>query len=271
MQTIVALTNAFEGIASLHILQIRDQVLQSQVFFGELWQIYRQVRVDQLFHYGRTASGAKVINKELMILISSEGGLSGDIDHRLVDQAVSHYQAVANDIIVVGHHGSLLLAQHGVPAVKSFKLPTRDLDINVLPLVAEVQRYAKTTVFYQHYSSLAVQQVQSIAVNAAVEELAKNVQPGGDLITESNYIFEPSTYAVVSHLERTMIQIALSQTILDSKLAQYASRFRAMTLAHSKSSDLFDDAQLRYVRAKRRLHDERLKEVINGLRGRELL
>lgn len=270
MRTIVSLTSAFEGIASLHILQIRDQVMRSQAFFGELWQIYRQIRVDELFHFGRAPTAAQPVNKELLILITSEGGLSGDIDQRLIQTALTKYRPAANDIIVVGHHGSVLLAQSGVAVAKSFKLPARDRDINVLPLVAEIQRYTGSTVYYQHYASLAVQQVMNIAINAAVEELAKNVKPSGDLITETNYIFEPSTYAVVSHLERTMMQVALSQVILDSKLAQYASRFRAMTVAHSKSGESLEDLQFLFAKSRRRLKDERLKEIVNGLKGSRL-
>ncbi len=266
LRTVVGLTGAFEGIASMHIAQIRSQVIASQDFFGELWQIYRQIRVDELFHFGRAPSSQKVINKELLILITSEGGLSGDIDLRLLDQALDNYDPAGSDVMVVGHHGSVLLAQRRVAFVKSFKLPVHDADINVMSLVNELQGYATTTVYYQHYVSLAVQEIKSIALVSAVEELAKHVEAGGDLITEANYIFEPSTYAVVSHLERTMLQIALSQVILESKLAQYASRFKAMTVAHKKSDDSLEELNFDYAISRRRLKDERLKEIINGLK-----
>ena len=56
-----------------------------------------------------------------------------------------------------------------------------------------------------------------------------------EMINEWTYIFEPSTYAVVAHLERSMMQIAVSQLILESKLAQYAARFRAMSAIASES------------------------------------
>lgn len=64
-----------------------------------------------------------------------------------------------------------------------------------------------------------------------------------------------------------MTEIALSQVILDSKLAQYASRFRAMSMAKDKSNELAGDLRMQFNRTKRRIADERLKEMINGLRG----
>ncbi|MBX4190659.1 hypothetical protein KW794_01080, partial [Candidatus Saccharibacteria bacterium] len=89
MGTMVELTSAFEGIASAHIAQIREQVLMSHQFFADLWRIYSQLRVDGLFRFGRDDHTAvKQINKELLILITSEGSFSGDIDQRLVSEVV---------------------------------------------------------------------------------------------------------------------------------------------------------------------------------------
>ena len=51
--TLVELTSAFEGIASMRIAQIKNQVLQSTAFFDEIWAIYSQLRVDSLFRFGR--------------------------------------------------------------------------------------------------------------------------------------------------------------------------------------------------------------------------
>ncbi len=265
-RTILELTSVFEGIASMRIAQIKDQVQESERFFADLWKIYSQIRVDKLFHFGRLQSAGKVINKELLLLITSGGSLSGDIDQRLVDEAIKYFRPKNNDIIVVGHHGSVQLRQKNVPYVKSYKMPERDQNINVTPLAAEVQKYANTTVFYQSYQSLLVQKVKTLKLNAAVEEKGKEIKPGEDVISEANYIFEPSTYAVVNHLERSMMQITLSEVILESKLAQYASRFRAMSTAHDKSDESLDDLTRLYNRARRHIKDERLKEVINGMK-----
>ncbi|MEX0881387.1 MAG: F0F1 ATP synthase subunit gamma [Candidatus Saccharimonadales bacterium] len=265
--TIVGLTGAFEGIASMRIAQIKDQVQQSSEFFAQLWRIYNQIRVDELFHFGRRQSVEQVINKELMILITAEGGFSGDIDERLVREALTHYKPERNDIIVIGHHGLVLLQQRGVRPKRSFQLPKRDRNITAEPLIDEVQRYESTVVYFQSYQSLASQDIKTIKLAAAVSERGKAVEVGEEVISESNYIFEPSTFAVVDHLERSMMQITLSEVILESKLAQYASRFRAMSVAKERADESLQDLTSQYMRAKRHIKDERLKEIINGLRG----
>lgn len=266
MSTMVELTSAFEGIASAHIAQIRNQVLMSQQFFADLWRIYTQLRVDGLFRFGRGQDDVKLINKELLILVTSEGSFSGDIDQRLVNEVMKVYDAAKNDVLVIGHHGAMMLAQRGIPFIKSFKTPERDLNINTSPVVAEVQKYKSTLVYYQRYNSLMVQSVESIRLSRVVMEMGNAVTADQEVIDEKTYIFEPNVYAVVGHLERSMMQISLSEVILESKLAQYASRFKAMSVAKDRAQETLGDVSIRFNRARRHEKDERLKEVMNGLR-----
>lgn len=266
MGTMVEISSIFEGIASMRIAQIKNQVLQATEFFNALWHIYSQLRVDSLFRFGRGKDEESIIQKELFIVITAEGGFSGDIDQKLIHWMLKQYNKEKNDIIVIGHHGAVQLAQNGVSFKKYFKLPSKDQNINVTPIVKEVQNYKTTAVFYQEYVSLMVQDVKRIELSSAVAEQGKNAKKGEEIISEANYIFEPSTYDVIDHLERSMLQIALSQVILDSKLAQYASRFRAMSAAHDRADESLSELQLLHNRAKRAVKDERLKEIINGMR-----
>src|SRR5665811_2198145 len=90
MVTLVELTSAFEGIASMRIAQIKNQVLQSTKFFNELWHIYAQLRVGENFSFGREEA-TRTIDKELYIIITAEGGFSGDIDLKLVELMLQTY------------------------------------------------------------------------------------------------------------------------------------------------------------------------------------
>lgn len=264
--TLVELTNAFEGIASMRIAQIKNQVLQATAYFNDLWHIYSQLRVDNLFRFGRSQSDEEVLNKDLFIIITAEGGFSGDIDQKLIKYMLDQYDKEKHDILVIGHHGAMQLAQRGVSFIKYFKLPKKDANINVTPIIKYVKKYQKTTVYYQEYVSLMVQDVKRIELAAAVQAQGKETTEADEVITGDNTIFEPSMYAVVDHLETTMLQIAVSQLILDSKLAQYASRFRAMSASHDRAQETKDDLRLEFNRAKRAIKDQRLKEIINGLR-----
>jgi F-type H+-transporting ATPase subunit gamma len=266
MGTLVELTSVFEGIASMRIAQTKTRVLESTKFFSELWHIYSQLRVDMLFNFGRESKDTKIIDKELFIIITAEGGFSGDIDQKLVEFMLQTYNPDKHEVIVIGHHGATQLSQRGVQYKTYFKLPSKDQNINVSPIIQIVKQYRATSVFYQEYISLMNQQVKRIELSAAVKTRGNDSDEPDEVISEMNYIFEPSSYAVAAHLERSMMQIAVSQLILDSKLAQYASRFRAMSASHQRSQETKDDLHLEYNRARRAVKDDRLKEIINGLK-----
>ncbi|HEX5456484.1 MAG TPA: F0F1 ATP synthase subunit gamma [Candidatus Saccharimonadales bacterium] len=266
MQTIVELTGVFESIASIQIAKTKNQVLQSTQFFNELWDIYTQLRVDRLFRYGRGDDEAKLKDKQLFIIITSEGGFSGDIDQRLIEMMLKDYDKDKQDIIVIGRHGVAQLTQRGVSFVRYFGLPKKDQNINPGPITKYIQQYSDTVVYYQEYISLMRQEVKKISVNSAVTDIGGGSDKPEDVISEDTYIFEPSTYAVIGHIERSMLKIAISQLILQSKLAQYASRFRAMSASHEAANESLDSTRLKYNRVRRSIKDDRIKEIVNGMK-----
>ncbi|MDQ3123553.1 MAG: F0F1 ATP synthase subunit gamma, partial [bacterium] len=244
------------------------KVQQSEMFFGELWHIYRQIRVDTSFGFGR-AKKKKALKKELRILITAEGGFSGDIDQRLIRLALEGYNKNEHDIIIIGHHGAVQLAQQGIDFKKYFKLPKSDDDIHVEPIIKETKDYENVIAYYQSYKSLSVQNVKKMNISKALQEHGEaSVEQivNGDVITEETYIFEPSVYEVIARLESFMTSIIIAQVIMESKLAQYASRFKAMTAAHERADESLAEFQMMYNRSKRQIKDTRLKEIVIGMR-----
>lgn len=267
MRTIVSLTSAFESLSSMRIMQTKKKVLISNDFFNEVWGIYKQIRVDVMFNFGRDYQEPSN-NREVLILITAPSGLTGDIDQRLVKKLQQYYDAEKHDIIVIGRHGALQLDQVKIKYNKFFDLPKKDY-INVEPLVAEIKRYAKSRVFYQDYVSLSQQDIIDIDVSEAISTMGKVVDLDtveGDLITEKNYIFEPNTYAVTAYLETAILRLMLTQFIYDSRLAQLASRFKAMSAAKERSTEAMNDLHTEFSRAKRALVDVRLRESLVGLK-----
>ena len=260
ISTIQDLTGIFESIASLRIARVKDKVATSQLFFDELWSIYSQLRVDAATA-ASVSGGIKRDKPNVFLVLTGQGSLSGDIDERIIRSVMENYDAKTTDLVVIGAHGTTLLAQQKAYAKHTFKLPDSDDGIDVGPIVEELSGYANPTVYYQKYVSLAVQVTDKINLFHRVQALGSDSN-GQNLITPRDYLFEPSTKEVVGYLESVMLEIALGQVILESRLAQYASRFSAMSAAHKKAQELEVAADLNFHRAKRLESDERLKEVI---------
>ncbi len=267
VRSVVSLTSALETLSSMQIAKTKNKVLISNQFFDEVWNIYKQIRVDVLFNFGRTVE-QKAIDKELLILITAKGGLSGDIDQRLIRRFIEYYDGAKNDVLVIGHHGVLKLKQSHVDYTYYFDLPEKDY-INVDPLMDIIKKYTKSRIFYQNYISLSQQEIKDVDLSEVVSSrgrVADLATVGDELVTEKTYIFEPSSYQVAAYLETSILRLTISQFIYDSRLAQVASRFKSMSAAKERSIENANTLHTEYNRAKRNQVDTRLKESLAGLK-----
>ena len=268
VRSVVSLTSALESLSSMQIAKTKNKVLISNQFFDEVWNIYKQIRVDVLFNFGR-APEETPIDKELLILITAKGGLSGDIDQRLIRKVVEHYDETKNDVLVIGHHGALKLKQAHIDSTYYFDLPEKD-SINVDPLMDIIRKYAKSRIYYQNYISLSQQEIKDVDLSEVVSSKGRvadlDAINADEVVSEKTYIFEPSSYQVAAYLENSILRLTISQFIYDSRLAQVASRFKAMSAAKERSIDNANTLHTEYNRSKRNQVDTRLKESLAGLK-----
>ena len=171
-------------------------------------------------------------------------------------------------MLVIGQHGALKLKQANVFYTYYFDLPEGDY-INVDPLMDITRKYARSRIFYQNYESLSKQNIKSVDLSEVVSSKGRVADLGtldNTMVSEKTYIFEPSSYAVAAYLENSILRLTISQFIYDSRLAQVASRFKAMSAAKERSEETAAELHTEYNRAKRNQVDTRLKESLAGLK-----
>lgn len=266
--TVKDLTSVFESIASTQVAKVKNKVKLSKEFFNLLWEQYSALRIDPATRItGRDRSSVSAKKNNVFVIISAEAGLSGDIDQRLVETMLKDYKEETTDIVVLGSHGASQLEQRKVPYVRFFQVPESDSYIDVSPVIETVHPYRHIVVYYEEYVSLGVQNIKRIDLISNIKEMSEDA--GEDAITEQETIFEPSIDYIADEMEKNMMTLALSQTILESSLAQSASRFNAMALAKDTATDLLKDYELEYHRAKRAESDRRMREVLISLKKKK--
>lgn len=259
--TLKDLTNVFESLASTQVAKVKTKAQLSQEFFNLLWQRYTAIRIDPS---RRITADREDNGKTVMILISAEAGLSGDLDMRMIETMQSNYDPETTDIIVLGSHGAGQLSQRGIPYIRFFQVPESDNYVDVSPVIEATKGYSNIIVYYEEYLSLGQQEVRSIDLIAHLKDMSDDAEE--DVMTAEDTIFEPSLDEIADQMEQTMMSLALSQTILQSGLAQAASRFNAMTVAEDRAGELLEEYKLEYHRSKRADGDRRLREVLVGIK-----
>lgn len=267
ISTVQDLTSVFESLASTQVAKVKTKVELSKTFFQLLWQRYSSIRVDPKTRITNRELGAD--DRQVFVVISAEAGLSGDIDQRLIETMSHSYDPATTDIIVLGSHGASQLTQRGLPYIRFFKVPESDHYIDVTPVIEAVIDYKKIIVFYEEYVSLGVQNIQSIDLISSMKTMSEDALE--DAMTADDTIFEPSLDEIADEMEMTMMTLALSQTILESSLAQAASRFNAMAVAKKRAGELVGEFVMEFHRAKRSESDRRLREVMISIKKKRRL
>ena len=264
ISTVQDLTGVFESLASTQVAKVKTKVELSKAFFQLLWQRYSSIRVDPNTRITNRELGNDIGKDQVFILITAEAGLSGDIDQRLVEGVSQNYAKKTTDIIVLGSHGANQLSQRDMEYIRFFQVPETDSYIDVTPVIEAVLSYSRIIIYYQEYVSLGVQNIQSIDLISSMRDMSEDANE--DAMTAEDTIFEPSLDEIADEMEMTMMTLALSQTILESSLAQAASRFNAMAVAKKRAGELVDDYMLEFHRAKRSESDRQMREVMTSIK-----
>jgi F-type H+-transporting ATPase subunit gamma len=267
IQTVKDLTGVFESISSTHVAKIKTKVEISKEFFNLLWKRYSSIRIDPSLRITSRADGGN--GRNVFVIISAESGLSGDIDDRLIETMLKNYKPNETDLIVLGTHGATQLKQRGIPYIRYFQVPPTDTYIDVSPVITAIEPYDSCTIYYEEYISLGVQGIKVLDLATTIREMSQEAEAEENIITGEDTIFEPSIEEIAYQMESIMKTLAFSQAILESSLAQDASRFNAMAMAKKRALEMLFSTSLEFHRSKRADSDRRLREVMVGIKNKK--
>lgn len=261
--TVKDLTAVFESLASTQVAKVKNKAALSNEFFQLLWARYSSIRVDPASRI-TNRQNEDTNPRKIFVVISAEAGLSGDIDQRLIETMSHDYDPTTTDVIVLGSHGASQMRQRGIPYLRFFQVPESDHYIDVTPVIDAIQNYSDIIVYYEEYVSLSEQIIKSINLISTMKDMTEDAEEG--LMTAEDTIFEPSLDLIAEEMEKTMMTLVLSQSILESSLAQAASRFNAMAVAKKRAGELLSDSMMEFHRAKRGESDRRMREVMVSIK-----
>lgn len=131
--------------------------------------------------------------------------------------------------------------------------------------VFEEKQYDKVYLIYNKFINAATQEVK-------VEQFLP-LEPLNDEATNtdvhSDYIFEPSKSELVRELIPKTLKIHFYQALLDSNAAEHGARMTAMHQATDNATELINDLQLKYNKARQESITNQIIEVVSGAKALE--
>ena len=131
--------------------------------------------------------------------------------------------------------------------------------------VFKEKQYDKIYLVYNKFINPATQQVkfeQFLPLEPLQDETTNTEM-------QTDYIFEPSKNEIVEELIPKTLKIHFYQALLDSNAAEHGARMTAMHQATDNATELINDLQMKYNKARQESITNQIIEVVSGAKALE--
>lgn len=273
MQNLIVLVETYETIAGTSVRRIRNSVLANRAFHVGLNRMFREIttaykkEVEYIMRKKKIASDGmpsvmKHSKKMVLMLLSANTGLYGDLVSRTFTAFVTEVKRTQADVVIIGRMGKMFFedVMPGNPFTY-FDFPDNAIAIASLKeITAFLEQYERAVAFYAVFKNLLTQQVRASIVSGA-ELPGEKTEEEAPLFP---YFFEPSLEQVTLFFENEIFASLLEQIFQESRLAKLAAR---MVLLDRAIINI--ETGLRHTTLeKQRVHHAKVnRELIDSLSG----
>ncbi|MDQ2179339.1 ATP synthase F1 subunit gamma [Marinifilum sp. D714] len=263
-------TAAMKMVSAAKLKKAQDAIVQIRPYADKLHEILSNLTGslnpdDNLYGVQRKA------DKILLIAITSNKGLCGAFNSNVIKQVnvladgvyAEQNQKGNLDVLCIGKQANEILKKtHKVIGERNSLYD--DLNFENVSVLAESimeefveGKYDKVELVYNQFKNAGVQILtteQFLPVEHEEEE--NNVQ--------SDYIFEPNKEEIVQDLIPKSLKTQFFKAMLDSFASEHGARMTAMHKATDNASDLLQDLNLTYNKARQAAITNEILEIVSG-------
>ena len=262
------ITSAMKMVSAAKLKKAQDAITAMRPYSSKLTELLQNLSATLEGDAGGAYSTQREVSKVLLVVITSNRGLCGgfnsSITKTVVKTVAEKYADKTVELLTIGKKGKVTLGKT-FNVIDSRDDVFDDLTFENVALVAEKLMklyiegaYDKIEVVYNRFKNAATQipQVEQFLPIKPVE--------GGEVIANSDYIFEPSKEEIVLALIPKSLKTQLYKSIRDSFAAEHGARMTAMHKATDNSTDLRDDLLLTYNKARQAAITNEILEIVGG-------
>lgn len=229
---------AYGEIASIKIKKIRHQVEDNRLFFKEIADVYRIIR---LYAQQKRLTTTKP-KQTLSLLLTSNQGFYGGIDALVIRFFIESTGKFSTDQIVIGKTGREYLKEVNYhPTFQSLEFK-KDLPNSqeLIFLIQVINEYRQALVFYPQLSTALVQKpvVTNITQSLITQtEYLLQLTGQGQPMAPNYVIFEPELIKILRFFDDQILNLLLQQTFFEAEVARTASRLLAMDQAQREADN----------------------------------
>ncbi|MBI5022123.1 MAG: ATP synthase F1 subunit gamma [Ignavibacteriales bacterium] len=275
------ITKAMKMVAAAKLRRAQEAVIAARPYARKMQELLQKLSnisdptVHPLFEKREVESVA-------LIIVTADRGLCGAFNSNIIRTAVQHinsnyenlHKANKVNLICVGRKSADFFGKNNYKISGKYTGIYADLNFShAQTIIGDATRgftageYDKVEIIYNEFKSIAQQRI--------VTEQILPIQPlpATDTSTKAgtsnpksvlNYIFEPSSDAIILSLIPKHLNFQIWHALLESNAAEQGARMAAMDNATSNATDMIKALQLSYNKARQSSITKELLEIVSG-------
>jgi F-type H+-transporting ATPase subunit gamma len=276
------ITKAMKMVSAAKLRRAQGAIVQMRPYSNKLNQMLDNILANTDGATSIEYAKVREVHSVLVVVVTSNRGLCGAFNANVSKEALATIEQ-HDDIRKAGKLTVMCIGKKGYDFLKRrvaglhfqndhIALFSNLAFDNTVKVANEVMdsftsgKYDKVVVCYAQFRNAAVQNykaeqflpVASLQAAPAVATNAKETQKRAD------YIFEPSTDAVLKQLVPSILQTQFQKFLLDSHASEHGARMTSMDKASDNANELLKELRINYNKARQESITKELLEIVAG-------
>ena len=261
------ITSAMKMVSAAKLKKAQDAITAMRPYADKLTELLQNLSASLEGDSGSVYADNRVVNKVLVVAITSNRGLCGAFNTNILKQSTNLienvYSAKQVDFVAIGKKADDYLRKR-YNVISSHNGIFDDLTFDNVADIAETLmekfangEYDRIDIVYNKFKNAATQIVmteQFLPITPVQNEEGNN----------ADYMFEPSKAEIVEQLIPKSLKTQLYKGIRDSFASEHGARMTAMHKATDNAKELRDQLKLTYNKARQAAITNEILEIVGG-------
>lgn len=265
IQSTAKITKAMEMVATSKMRRAQERVLAGRPYAEKI----QQVLADLAAQPGRTVHPLlerREVNRVQAIHITADRGLCGGLNTNMNRSTATFIleQVAPTVLITVGRKGRQFMVRYGREVRAEFTgISDRPALLDTVPISRIViDDYTSGLVdrVYLAYTRFVTTMTQRPVVQQLLPVEPAKMERGGEI----EYIYEPTSKAVLAELLPRFVEMEVYHAILESIASEQSARMVAMRNATENANEMIEDLTLVYNKARQEMITRELLDITGG-------
>lgn len=261
------ITSAMKMVSAAKLKKAQDAITAMRPYADKLTELLQSLSASLDGDSGSKYSDNRIVNKVLVVGITSNRGLCGAFNTNILKQctylAETAYAGKHVDFMAIGKKANDFLRKKST-VIANHSSVYEDLTFDNVAAIAEDLmeqftngNYDRIDIVYNKFKNAATQIVMT-------EQFLPIVPMEGAENANADYIFEPTKVEIVEQLIPRSLKTQLYKGIRDSFASEHGARMTAMHKATDNATELRDQLKLTYNKARQAAITNEILEIVGG-------